>query len=105
MNGIPEDIVAAGQLIRTLESKAVITRHDREAITKAKLRIAFWACGTENLPVSRDNLSFVLGPAARDIMSAYDRAMEREREAAVKTGAGKAAAKKGRSKPDFWGGI
>lgn len=78
--GIPDDVIAAGQLIRSLLEKPVLTRSDRDRINMAKLKIAYWACGNENLPASRENLTYVLGPDAKEIMDNYDKALEREKE-------------------------
>ena len=93
----PRDIMELAQLIHKLRGKSYVTRADRDTIRRAKLRIAFWACRNERLPITRENLSFVMGADAEEIISAYDRHMEN------KTGVKSAKTKK--SENVFWDGA
>ncbi|MDR0362594.1 MAG: hypothetical protein LBJ46_07950 [Planctomycetota bacterium] len=98
--GVPETISAASVLIKALENKTVVTRADREAINKAKLRIAFWACSVEKLPASRENLTYVLGPDAKEIMDSYDRYLIQDKPA---SSAPKRAKRPRGQGSEFWG--
>ncbi|MDR1613488.1 MAG: hypothetical protein LBT97_12010 [Planctomycetota bacterium] len=102
MPGVPDAVIAAGDLIKVSKLKDVITRADREAINKAKLKIAFWACRTERLPASRENLTFVLGPDAKDIMESYDRYLAQEDDASP---ARKSSRGDKKGSGAFWGGV
>lgn len=73
---LPNDILDAVKYLRELEGKTFLTRLERENLNRAKLRIAFWACRTENVVASRENLSYILGGDAAGIMSAYDKYLE-----------------------------
>ncbi len=75
---IPEDILEAVRLIKQLQAKTVVTRQDHELINQAKLKVAYWTCRTENIPASRENLTYVLGSDAQEIMENYDKSLERE---------------------------
>lgn len=86
----------AVQYIRETQDKTYLTRQERENLNRAKLRIAFWACRTENVIASRENLAYILGNDAIDIMSAYDKYLERVDETSRTPRGGK----DGR---DFWG--
>lgn len=98
---VPEDILEAVQLIREAATRTYLTRTDKENLNRAKLRVAFWACRAEGIMASRENLSYVLGADATEIMNNYDKYLERteekEKEKAEKD---KRGAKKGSS--GFW---
>ena len=70
----------AVKLIRDLRDKTYLTRDDRENLNRAKLRVAYWACRSESIVASRENLAYVLGSDAADIMNAYDKYLERDAE-------------------------
>lgn len=75
---IPNHIQAAGLLIRELSQKKVLNNLERESLNQAKLKVAFWACGSEQVIPSRENLVYVLGGDAPEIMTAYDQAQKRD---------------------------
>lgn len=77
---LPESVEAAVKVIRELREKTLLTREDRENLNRAKLRIAYYACRSENVAATRENLTYILGPDAIDIMNAYDKYLEREAE-------------------------
>lgn len=84
---IPDDIMEAVKVIKELRLKTYLSRDEKETVNRAKLRIAYWACRTEEIVASRENLSYILGPDAIDIMQAYDKYIERsdkEKEAREK---------------------
>lgn len=97
--GIPEDVMEAARLIKALQDKTLLTRADKDRINQAKLKVAYWACGSESIPSSRENLSFVLGKDAQEIMTNYDKALAQEQ-------GGKPESEKDRKdkkeKPGFW---
>ncbi len=102
---LPSEILDAVTIIRELGRKTYLSKPEREDLNRAKLRIAFWACRTENIVASRENLAYVLGIDAPEIMGAYDQYLERsdEREAREEA-ASREAAEKRRHKEGgpFW---
>lgn len=99
---LPQDIHDAIKVIRDLRRKAVQSKAEKDNLNRAKLRIAFWACRQENIPSTRENLSYVLGADATEIMGAYDRYLEREDD---KSSAAKHMSDKDREAKDndaFW---
>ncbi len=73
----PGDIMSAALFIRSCRAKTFLTRAEKEAINRAKLKIAFWACRAENIASSRENLTYILGDDAKDIMEKFDKYLER----------------------------
>lgn len=102
-SNIPEDIMDAVKLIRELRDKRYPTRDDRENLNRAKLRIAYWACRSESIVASRENLSYVLGSDALDIMKAYDKYLESDADR--KKAAAERRKKRPGDKTQFWGGA
>ena len=80
---VPETIQNAVLHIRRLLAKPVPTRMDMETIHNLRLKIVFWACAAENVAPTRDNLAYVLGPDAREVMAAYDRKLKDQKEHGV----------------------
>ncbi|MCL2000609.1 MAG: hypothetical protein FWG74_04170 [Planctomycetes bacterium] len=80
----PSDILDAITLIRQMSKKAYLSRSEREEINRAKLRIAFWSCRKENIAPSRENLSYILGPDAPEIMDSYDKYLEKDKQTVAK---------------------
>lgn len=74
---LPEDILEAVRFIREASTRTYLTRTDKENLNRAKLRVAFWACRTEGIMASRENLTYVLGQDAAEIMGNYDKYLER----------------------------
>lgn len=72
----PDDVMEAVRVLRKLRDKQYPSREDLIDMNRAKLRIAYWACRSENVIASRENLAYVLGGDADDIMGAYDRYLE-----------------------------
>jgi|GEM_PF-2114758 hypothetical protein len=103
--GVPDEIREAGSLIKTLMSKPVQSRLDKELIQQAKLKIAYWACGSERIASTRDNLSFVLGSDAKEIMENYDKALEREETKEKEKGKDKTKKDTSKRGSKFWGGA
>lgn len=102
---LPAEIADAAQLLRDLRNKSYLSRPERDAVNRAKLQIAYWACRTENIVASRENLTYVLGPDADDIMGSYDRYLERDRAKAKDLKAKRAKEAKGKKARDgkrFW---
>lgn len=97
---LPDDIVDALKFLQNMRSKTYLSREEKENLNRAKLRIAYWACRSENIIASRENLSYVLGADAHDIMKAYDKYLETPDKDKKK--------KSKRSSKDggkFWGGA
>lgn len=97
----PDDIMSAALFIRNCRTKTFLTRAEKEAINRAKLKIAFWACRAENIAASRENLVYVLGEDAKDIMERFDKYLEREGDA---NGKGELGRKKGEG-ASFWDNV
>ncbi|MDR3210631.1 MAG: hypothetical protein LBU79_01795 [Planctomycetota bacterium] len=74
----PESVRNAGHLIKTLEKKPGLTTAERDLMKQAKLRVAFWSCQKEHIPPTRENLGYVLGNDATEIMDAYDNFINRD---------------------------
>lgn len=102
---LPSEIMDAVQLLQDLRKKSYLSRAERESVNRAKLRIAYWACKSESIVASRENLSYVLGPDAAEIMGAYDKYLERDQARAeeAKARRAKAAKKKPGDGKQFWG--
>ena len=97
----PDDVLNAVKLIRKLRDKPYPTREDKIDLNRAKLRVAYWACRSESIVASRENLSYVLGEDAADIMGAYDRYLEAEKN---RPGDGKQGKTRRKIDTRFWGG-
>lgn len=96
---LPNDILEAVRVLRELKDKPYMSRLDRENLNRAKLRIAFWACRTENIVASRENISYIIGPDAPAIMGAYDKYLERE------DGRPSTDRRKRKDSTEFWGDV
>ncbi|MCC8179983.1 MAG: hypothetical protein LIP23_03605 [Planctomycetes bacterium] len=101
----PADIMDAALLIKRLREKTYLSRAEREDMNRAKLKIAFWACRNENVVASRENLTYVLGADAAEIMGAYDRYLEREDEKSKTPAKKPDKDKKDKDSGNFWGGA
>ncbi|MCD8138795.1 MAG: hypothetical protein LUE17_03285 [Planctomycetaceae bacterium] len=95
----PDDVMDAVRVIHDLRGKTYLSRQDRENLNRAKLRIAYWVCRSENIIASRENLTYVLGADAGDIMRAYEKYLESPKKDADKKGTKK------RGGTQFWGGA
>ena len=100
---LPNDIMDAAQFIRKMRTKSYLSRQEKENLNRAKLKVAFWACRQENIVPSRDNLSYILGEDSRDIMTAFDKYLERGDEAAAREREKRKGGAKGGTQ--FWGGA
>ena len=101
----PDDVMDSVKLIQRLKAKSYLSREERENLNRAKLHVAYWACRSENITASRDNLAYVLGPDAADIMNAYDKYLVSAKDKELQE---KERRKKRREKKDdtnFWGGA
>lgn len=96
---LPDDIMDAVLFIREARGRDFLSRADRENLNRAKLRIAFWACRSENVMPSRETLTYILGPDAPEIMGNYDKYLERADER------DEAARRNKKDKDAFWGGA
>ena len=76
---VPENIQNAALLVRRLLAKPLLTRQDRETVHNARLKIVFWACAAENVTPTRDNLAYILGPDAAEVMAAYDQKIKEQK--------------------------
>ncbi len=56
-----------------MRGKRYLTQTEKVELNKAKLHVAYWACRSENIIASRENLAYVLGADAADIMNSYDK--------------------------------
>lgn len=105
-SNLPDDVLDAMQLLQETRDKVYLSRQERENIHKAKLRIAYYVCRSENIVATRENLAYILGSDADDIMRAYDKYLEttKEREQAEKAKP-RQKPKTGRSDTgkQFWG--
>lgn len=101
----PDEILDSVKLIQRLKAKSLLSREERENLNRAKLHIAYWACRSENIIASRENLAYVLGPDAADIMNAYDKYLvsAKDKDRLEKEKREKQARKKDDTK--FWGGA
>jgi len=99
---VPEDILDALTLARTLAGKERRTRDEEETMNRARIRIAFWACRREGLYANWENLSFVLGEHAAAIRPAYDRMLAGRRTAEAEKA--KAARRRDGGDGAFWDG-
>jgi len=101
----PDDVMDSVKLIQRLKTKSYLSRDERESLNRAKLHVAYWACRSENITASRDNLAYVLGPDAADIMNAYDKYLvaTKDKELEEKERRKKGPQKKSDTK--FWGGA
>ncbi len=99
-----EDIMEAVRYIHQMRGKKYMTREEKEMLNRAKLRIAYWACRSEGIVASRDNLEYVMGADAFDIIKAYDKYLITEEERAQRE---KLARRKKQRKDSgkFWGGA
>lgn len=80
----PEDVQEAVKVIRRLRDKKYLSREEKVEVNRAKLRVAYWACRSENVVASRETLTYILGSDGAEIMSHYERYLEREKEKAKK---------------------
>lgn len=80
VNHPPEDILDAVRVIRRLRDKKYLSREEKVEINRAKLRVAYWACRSENIIASRETLGYILGSDGAEIMSHYERYLERGKE-------------------------
>ena len=101
-SGMPTEIIEAGELIRNLMEKPLLTRAEKDLINAAKLKIAYWACSVEKLPASRENLIHVLGPDAKDIMNRYDANLEHAKEERRKSQIRRTSARRKGDSSGFW---
>ena len=76
---VPESIQNAALLIRHLRTKSVLTQQDREAIRKARLKVAFWACVAEKISPSHDNLVYILGSTANEVIDVHDQKVKNQK--------------------------
>lgn len=101
-SGVPDDLQDAMKFIQKCKMKKYLTQEEKTDLNRAKLRIAYWACRSENIVASRENLAYILGPAdAAEIMGAYDKYLVTEEEAAKR----RKQARKKKDKGSFWGGA
>ncbi len=100
----PEDIKDSVRLIQRLRAKPYLSTEEKVELNKAKLHVAYWACRSEHIVASRDNLAYVLGSDAADIMGSYDKYLvsveEQERQEKERS---QKKAKKGDG--EFWEGA
>lgn len=81
INGsVPDDVLGAAEYIRQIQEKPLLSRSEKDKINQAKLRIAYWALGSEKVPATRENLSYILGADAKEILANYDKSLEREKQ-------------------------
>ncbi len=91
------------KLIQRLKTKTYLSREEKVELNRAKLHVAYWACRCENIVASRDNLAYVLGADAAEIMGAFDKYLISEKDKAEQE---KEERKKRNAKRDdtqFWG--
>lgn len=69
----PEDIMDSVKLIQKMRGKQYLTSAEKVDLNRAKLHVAYWACRAEGIIASRDNLAYVLGSDAAEIMGSYDK--------------------------------
>lgn len=106
----PDEVLESVKVIQKLKAKTYLSREEKADLNRAKLHVAYWACRQENVVASRDNLVYVLGSDAEEIMAAYDKylvtAEERERREKERAKAEKERKSKGsKGGTQFWGGA
>ncbi len=74
----PADVLEAVKTIRRLRDKKYLSREEKIDVNRAKLRVAYWACRSENIVASRETLIYILGSDGAEIMGHYERYLERE---------------------------
>ncbi len=102
--GASEDVMEAIRYIHQMRGKKYTTREEKENLNRAKLRIAYWACRSEGIVASRDNLEYVMGVDAMEIIKAYDKYLVSEEEKAQR----ERLSRRQRQRKDsgkFWGGA
>lgn len=105
-SGVPEDLLDAVKFIQDCKTKKYLSREQKIDLNRAKLRVAYWVCRTENIVASRENLAYVLGPEdAAEIMGSYDKYLLSEEETKKKQEQQQQQAKKKKSKGGFWEGA
>ncbi len=99
----PEDVMDSVRLIQNLKGKTYLSREEKVELNRAKLHVAYWACRSENIVASRDNLAYVLGPDATEIMNSFDKYLisEKDKEEREREERKKRKAKKDGTQ--FWG--
>lgn len=101
-SGVPEDLIDVVKFIQQCKTKKYLTREEKIDLNRAKLRVAYWVCRSENIIASRENLAYILGPAdAADIMTSLDKYLVSEEEEAKR----KKSAKPRKGKGGFWEGA
>ena len=80
VNHPPDDVLEAVRAIRRLRGKTYLSREEKIEMNRAKLRVAYWACRSEGIVASRESLTYILGVDGNEIMSHYERYLEREKE-------------------------
>ena len=97
----PDDVMDAVRYIRDMREKTYLSREEKENLHRAKLRIAYWACRAEGIIASRENLTYVLGADAGEIMKAYDKYLDSNKNAPSDD----KKKKPGKETGQFWGGA
>lgn len=101
---LPSEVLEAVNFINATQDKEKLTRQDRDNLNRARLRVAYYACRSENIMATKENLSYVLGSDAAEIMTSYDKFLENEETRAREIRAREAARKRGQQ-PGFWEGA
>lgn len=101
---LPSEVLEAVNFINATQDKKTLTRQDRDNLNRARLRVAYYACRSENIVATKENLSYVLGADAAEIMSSYDKFLENEETRAKELRAKEATKKKGQQS-GFWEGA
>lgn len=102
---VPDDLMEAVKFIQKCKKKTYLTHEEKIDLNRAKLRIAYWSCRSENIIASKENLAYILGPAdAAEIMGAYEKYLVSEEEAAKQK---RKSGRKGGKDQDtgFWEGA
>lgn len=101
----PDEVMDSVKLIQRLKGKTYLSREEKIDLNRAKLHVAYWACRSENIIASRENLAYVLGPDAGEIMGAYEKYLvtEKEKEEREREERKKRKARKDGTK--FWGDV
>lgn len=102
-SGIPDELLESVKFIQECKGKKYLSREQKVDLNRAKLRIAYWVCRSENIIASRENLAYILGPEdGAEIMGAYDKYLVSEEEAERQR---RAAGKRKKSTGTFWEGA
>lgn len=73
MPGVPIDIRGYAKTVKALDQLGALSREQSNRLCQARFKIAVWACKSEGLLPTRENVRIVLGRYGQEVMKWYDR--------------------------------